>query len=380
MPSPTQNFAGINFNDTCTGGQCGGGWPPDPNGDVGPNHYIQAVNSAYAIYNKTGTLLASFTEDQFWADDGSPCKGEAEGDPIVVYDALADRWILSHFAFAFSGGNSAPPFYQCIAVSQTSDPVSGGWYFYPLQMDPGGAGKPPAGTLNDYGKFGIWTDCLYMGANGFSSSTGSYVGAIFASFSRSDMYSGAALTWSLGFINNATDPFTMIPANLSGKAALAVPAGTPEYFVSESGTAFAFEVRKFAAGPNCGAGGTLGTASNVSQASYVVPNENKPNIPQPNTSNKLDNLGDRLMQKVQYRKVGSAESLWVVTYYNAEDLPDSVQRSVRPNWNSVNTLTTKWTYDAAGRRFIPQSGRVPHQCSRSAAGTERCNSCSSFSP
>ncbi len=46
-----------------------------------------------------------------------------------------------------------------------------------------------------------------------------------------------------------------------------------------------------------------------------------------------------------------AESLWVVTYYNAEDLPDSVQRSVRPNWNSVNTLTTKWTYDAAGRRL-----------------------------
>ena len=67
MPSTTQNFAGMNFNDLCTGGPCGAGWPPDTNGDVGPNHYIQAVNSAYAIYSKTGTLLASFTEDQLWA-------------------------------------------------------------------------------------------------------------------------------------------------------------------------------------------------------------------------------------------------------------------------------------------------------------------------
>ena len=52
MPSPTHNFAGLNHDDTCTGGPCGAGWPPDPNGDVGTNHYIQAVNDAYAIYSE----------------------------------------------------------------------------------------------------------------------------------------------------------------------------------------------------------------------------------------------------------------------------------------------------------------------------------------
>jgi len=198
MPSPAQNFAGLSFSDSCSGGQCGNGWPPDPNGDVGPNHYIQAVNSAYAIWSKTGTLLASFTEDQLWSSSATICNGSSQGDPVVVYDALADRWLLSHFAFNVDGsGNPISPFYQCVAVSKTGDPVSGGWYLYPLRMDPGGAGQPPVGTFNDYAKLGIWTDCLYLSANGFSQSSGSFVGAIFASLSRADMYSGAALTWSV---------------------------------------------------------------------------------------------------------------------------------------------------------------------------------------
>ncbi len=332
MPSPAQNFAGMNFNDTCTGGRCGGGIPPDINGDVGPNHYIQAVNDAYAIYSKAGTLLASFTENQLWSvAPASPCNGNSQGDPVVLYDALADRWILTHFAFATSGGNSVAPFYQCIAASKTSDPVAGGWYFYALQMDPGGVGKPPAGTLNDYGKFGIWHDCLYMGANGFSEPGGTFAGTLFASFSRSDLYSGAALTWSLGFISGTSAPFTMIPSNLSGQAAASVPGGTPNYFVSESQTVYAFEVRKFTPGPNCGGGGSLSTATNVSQTSYTFPATN--NVPQPNTTGTLDNLGDQLMQKVQYRNVGAAESLWVV---------HSVQTAggiVTPQWAQINVTS-----------------------------------------
>ena len=335
MPAATQNFSGLSFIDSaCGGGGCGGGWPPDPNGDVGPNHYIQAVNVGYAIFSKAGVLLASFTEDQLWSTAGaSPCNGNSQGDPIVLYDALADRWILTHFAFAFSGPNPVAPFYQCVAVSQTSDPVAGGWYFYALQMDPGGAGKPPAGTLNDYGKFGIWNDCLYMAANGFNMNLPSqpFSGALFASFSRADLYSGAPLTWSLGFISNTTDPFTMIPSNLSGQAGSSLPAGTPNYFVSESQTAFDFEVRKFTPGANCGAGGVLSAATNVSQTSYTVPNESSPNVAQPNTTNKLDNLGDRLMQKVQYRKVGAAESLWVV--HSVQSNPAS---TVRPQWAQLN--------------------------------------------
>jgi hypothetical protein len=99
MPAPSQNFAGIGFNDVCSGGQCGSGWPPDTNGDVGPNHYIQAVNQAFGIYSKSGVKLAAFTDNQLWSAAGaSPCNGNSQGDPIVIYDALADRWILTQFA------------------------------------------------------------------------------------------------------------------------------------------------------------------------------------------------------------------------------------------------------------------------------------------
>jgi len=305
MPSPIRNFAGLSFNDTCGGIQCGGGWPPDPNGDVGPSHYIEAVNTAVAIYNKAGTLLTSFEENQLWSGVGTtPCNGNSQGDPIVIYDWLSDRFVLTWFAFASGSG----PFYQCIAAAKSSDPVSGGWWLYAVHMDPGTPGSPPAGDINDYGKFGLWHDCLYMAANEFTPA-GAYDGIAFASFSRADLYSGAPLTYSLGYLSPASNAFTLVPSNNQGRGTNAAQPGTPNYFVSESGTAYAFEVRKFTAGTNCGAGGTLSAATNVSQTSYTF--QQGAIVPQPNTPKKLDMIDDRIMQKVQYRKIGGGESLWV---------------------------------------------------------------------
>jgi IPT/TIG domain len=329
MPAPSQNFAGLSFADACTGGRCGAGWPPDTNGDVGSSDYIEAVNSSFAIYSKTGPWRASFTENSLWSGVGTtPCNGNNQGDPVVVYDQQADRWFLTDFAFAVSGVNPVSPFYECIAVSKTGDPVTGGWYLYALRMDPGGAGFPPVGTLNDYPKFGIWIDCLYMAANEFTMPVGTFAGTTYASLSRSDLESGASLTWGLGFINNTTDPFTMVPSNLSGTPPGQLPApGTPNYFVSESQTAWGFDVRTFTVGTNCGGGGTLSSATSVSQASYTAPGQNI--VPQPNTTNTLDSLGDRLMQKVQYRKVGSAESLWVVHSVLSSS-------TVKPQWAQID--------------------------------------------
>jgi uncharacterized repeat protein (TIGR01451 family) len=353
MPSPAQSFEGIARSDTCTGGQCGAGTPPDTNGEVGPNHYIQAVNSAYGIYGKTGTLLASFTENQLWAGDttNSRCKTLSQGDPIVLYDALADRWILTHFAFGTSGADFTAPFVQCIAVSKSGDPVAGGWWLYPVRVD-----DATHVWLNDYGKFGIWNDCLYMAANEFDAiSPQPFRGTLFASFSRADMYAGAALTASIGYLGS-TGPFTMIPSNLGGQSGGVLPAGTPNYFVSESQTAFAFEVRKFTAGPNCGAGGTLGAAVNVSQTSYSLWSD--PVVPQPGTTVQLDAVGDRLMQKVQYRKVGTAESLWVAHTYRT-----STSGNLGLQWAQINvtggTVTTtpaqqqKYSPDSTLYRFMP---------------------------
>ncbi len=360
MPSPSRSFSGLGFDTSVSGGQAGAAWPPDPNGDVGPNHYIEAVNDAFGIFDKAGTLLAAFTERALWNGAGSsPCNGEGQGDPIVVHDALADRWILTNFAFGVdSNGKEASPFYECIAVSRTSDPVAGGWFLYAIRMDTGGAGLAPVDTLDDYPKFGIWTDCLYMSANAYSEPAGTFAGTIIASFSRSDMYAGADLTLALAFLPNKQDPFTMIPSTLLGTSTGSLPPpGTPDYFVSQSELDFVFEVRKFTAGANCGGGGTLSAPTNVGETTYQVADGDI--VPQPNTSNLLDSLGFRLMQKVPYRRIGNAESLWVTHTV----LSGAKGSTSAPHWAQLDvtggviatTLVQQQVYvpDGALHRWMP---------------------------
>jgi uncharacterized repeat protein (TIGR02543 family) len=322
MPPATLSFPGMSFNDFCQGGFCGGGHPPDTTGAVGSRHYIQAINLAFAIFDKaTGTRLAAFTEASLWSPTSGLCAFNPFGDPIVLYDQVADRWILTNFAFS---DPESGPFYECIAVSQTSDPVSGGWYFYAMQMD---QGQVPANTLNDYPKFGVWNDgCLYMAANGFRA--GRYVGQIFFAINRSQMYRGVpannSLAWLLGVAN-----FSLFPATMLGNGANLPSPNTPEYFVQESMTEEAFNVRTL--GPNaCNVGGTISNATVVPHATYNEVNNNIIPQPPPGDMNFLDSLNSRVMQWVQYRKVGGAESLWVnhTTFFSLEN--------TSPQWGQID--------------------------------------------
>jgi hypothetical protein len=321
MPGPIANFAGLSFSTMVSGGRVGAGFPPDINGDVGPVYYIQAVNDAWGIFNKSsGALVAGFTENQLWsgAGTGTQCDANNFGDPVVIHDGLADRWILSNFAFTVDAGNNpVGPFYQCFAVSKSSDPVAGGWWLYAVRMDTGAAGAPPVNTFADYGKFGLMTDCLYMGANGFNNASGTFAGAIFAAFSRTAMFNGTALSSSNSSLGYIADPtlFGNFPANLNGTSAGSLPTSGTEYFVAESGTAFSFDVRKFQHGATaCGSGATLSAATNVSQATYGQPyisvagKYSTDMVPQPGAGKpKLDSLGDEIMQRVVYRKIGTTE-------------------------------------------------------------------------
>lgn len=126
MPPPLQTFEGMDQADGC--GNC---IPPDPNGAVGPNHYVQMVNSSYSVYNKTGTrLVGPIHINQLWANLPGRCQVDNDGDPIALYDHLADRWLLSQFAV--NGGNG--PFAQCVAISTSPDPT-GTYYVYELRSD-----------------------------------------------------------------------------------------------------------------------------------------------------------------------------------------------------------------------------------------------------
>jgi len=92
--------------------------PPDPVGDVGPSHYVEMVNLSFAIYNKFGTKLFGPADlGTLWQGFAIPHCSDSAGDPIVLHDQFADRWILTQFTAL------GPTYWNCIAVSQTSDPL-----------------------------------------------------------------------------------------------------------------------------------------------------------------------------------------------------------------------------------------------------------------
>ena len=148
--------------------------PPDTNGDVGPNHYMQWVNLSFAIYSKTGALLyGPAAGNTLWSGFGGVCQTRNDGDPIVLYDQLADRWMVSQFAVP--GGASG--YHQCIAVSQTGDPT-GAWNRYDFLWS--------STNMNDYPHFGVWQDGYYMAVHEFANAL-TWAGQGVAVFERDKM-------------------------------------------------------------------------------------------------------------------------------------------------------------------------------------------------
>lgn len=300
MPTPSQNFAGLDFNTW------GSGWPPDTNGDVGPNHYIQTVNTSIGIYNKTGTQLAAFTFDTFFAGagiTGTPCDEDNRGDPVVLYDPISGRWIITDFAWTNTQNG---PYYECIAVSKTADPVSGGWWMYALDA----GARVGDDWLDDYPKLGIWSDGIYMGMNMFDcldSGCGSanYTGARVWALNRDDLISGAALRTVM--FDLGTSYFSVFPANLRGALP---PANTPAFFgsippVSSSSTLNLWEFDVDWATP---ANSTFTGPTALSVTTFSSPFGT---VPQPAPGTPLDDLSGRLMMQLQYRNIGGTESLWI---------------------------------------------------------------------
>lgn len=145
MPSPLMSFDGIdNINRVA---------PPDTTGDVGPNHYVQMVNVSFAIWDKQGNQLIPPTPtNAIWKSLGGICAQNNDGDPIVLYDSLADRWMMSQFAINQSD------YHECVAVSKTPDPT-GEWHLYDFKISDI--------KMNDYPHFGVWPDGYYMSVNQF---------------------------------------------------------------------------------------------------------------------------------------------------------------------------------------------------------------------
>ncbi|NOU46433.1 MAG: T9SS type A sorting domain-containing protein [Bacteroidales bacterium] len=117
--------------------------PSDPTGAVGPNHFIGGWNVGFRIFDKTGNPLTPA------ASLSTLFPGNTLGDPIVLYDAAADRFIITEFDQSPNGFN--------MAICQGSDPVNDGWYIYTTGLT--------SGQFPDYPKFSVWSDGYYITAN-----------------------------------------------------------------------------------------------------------------------------------------------------------------------------------------------------------------------
>ncbi|CAG0944069.1 hypothetical protein ANRL1_01569 [Anaerolineae bacterium] len=297
MPIPDLSFKAL---DIVSAGNVG--LPPDPNGDVNSNYYVQAAIMGIGIYNKiTGTQLATATMQSLWsgAGTGTPCDTDHVEDPIVVFDTIAQRWIVSDMSWIDLWPNPSVNFYQCVAVSKTNDPITGGWWFYPFLID----------TTNsiDYSRLTVWSDGYYMATNLFNSG-GSFAGVAVWAMNRSAMINGSAtsiikFTLSCG----GTCYASLLPSNLRGTLP---PNGTPNFYASIDSPNI-FHLWKFHVDWATPANSTFTgpTDLTVSNFSWDT-NPFSQVIPQFGTTQKLQIFGDRLMMQLQYRNLGGVESLW----------------------------------------------------------------------
>ena len=263
-----------------------------------------SIPLSVSIIRRPGAAFATFTFNSFWsgARTGTPCDTTHNGDPTVVYDPQNDRFIVADFAWTDIQNG---PYYECIAVSKTSNPVTGGWWLYGFRADD--AAHP---WLPDYPKMGIWPDGLYMSANMFDCmsagcASATYQGVRAYAFNLSDLVSGAVLRSVVVDVTGTTARFTLLPSNYRGTPP---PAGRPNFFVGESQTLFAWEVFKFTPNYTTPASSTFTGPTNVSQTSYTTAAST---VPEPAPGNATDTLADRAMMQNQYRNISGVESLWV---------------------------------------------------------------------
>ena len=222
MPTPSLTFNGASAVDNAIVG-VGNLAPPDVNGDVGPNHYVSSVNLVLKMYNKAGAIVAGPvpTNTLFAAlPDNDPCRNFNDGDPIVLYDSLADRWHISQFSVPVSGGSLGLGInYQCVAVSVTGDPT-GAYYVWSYAYQ--------SNLVNDYPKVGVWTDGYHMTFNQFSTTAGNFLGLGLLTQDRAKALAGdpsaAAIYVNIGAFDRGSGG--ALPGDIDGY--VAPPVGLPE--------------------------------------------------------------------------------------------------------------------------------------------------------
>ena len=179
------------------------GAPPDTNGAVGATQYVQWVNTSFAVFNKsTGALVyGPAAGNSLWQGFGGACETTNSGDPVVMYDKAASRWVMTQFSI----NQSASQFFQCVAVSTTSD-ATGSYRRFAYSF-PG---------FNDYPKGGVWPDGYYLTFNMFNAAGTAFTGARVCALDRNQMVTASGTPGPIQCFQLSTAYGGLLPSDLDG--------------------------------------------------------------------------------------------------------------------------------------------------------------------
>ncbi|MGV6850594.1 MAG: proprotein convertase P-domain-containing protein [bacterium] len=330
-PAPIITFPGV--------GNVNGVLPPDTEGTVGKDYYVQMVNLAFAIFDKSGNIVAGPSNtNTLWSGFGGACQNDNSGDAIALYDQTADRWVLTQFAVSSAQA-------VCFAVSQTNDPT-GSYYLYRLDTQ----------RFPDYFKLGTWPDAqnnaYFMGTN--SGQQGQY--DVYA-MDRENMLAGLPARTSQFF---QSYPNLLMPADFNGS--ILPPAGSPGllYTIRDGGESYfgnpatdSIDVYAFDIDWDTPANTTLGITKSfippeIAEFNWTVCGFFQSDcLNQPDSTVNLDSGSWWPMQRFQYRNFGDHEVLlgtWTVDALASGD-------HAAPRWfefNRTSGLTGTWTVAQEG--------------------------------
>jgi hypothetical protein len=333
MPETTANFDGIN--------NISGVAPPDTQGDLGydpstgKKYYMQWVNLYIQVWDVTDAAnpVAEFANpiagNAIWDGFGGRCESDNDGDPIVLFDETAGRWMISQFSV------TSAPYYNCIAISKTADPA-GEYYRYAFLYS--------NTKMNDYPKYGIWRDGYYMTVNQFLNGA-TWAGAGVAVYERDQMLVGNSARQVIFDLESVNDGFGgMLPADVEGTLP---PVGTPAYFAEVDDSSYNLgsvdEMRIWQFNTNWATNTfTFGLSGQPNQilpvANYTpICSTSRDCVPQPN-SQKLDAIGDRLMYRLAYRLLDDGTERMVVNH--TVDATGTGRAGVR--WYELEKTGANW--------------------------------------
>ena len=275
----------------------------DTSGAVGATQYVQSVNTQFAVYDKTTGALdfGPVHPNSLFKGFGGPCETSNLGDPSTQYDKAAGRWVMSRHT-------SGPPYFECFAVSTTSD-ATGSYYLYAFQL--------PTNYWPDYPKVGVWPDGYYVTFNLQNQAKNfSAVAAQPCAADRNSMLTGSAATMICFQVTANGHDLTLLPSDLDG--ATLPPTGAPNYFLGLNTNSL--HLYKFHVDFQTPTNSTFKGPKTLTVRAFTGACQGKICVPQLDTAQLVDALGDRLMNRVAYRNFKTYDVL-VATHSVAVGTP-----------------------------------------------------------